>query len=113
MQRLSSDSAVLAPEFGVHCGRWSQYPDLGAVPFGAMWCVVPPGGRTEEDRHEDRELVIIASGTARVESDGATVSAGPGTAVLLDGGERHVVHNGSDEQPLVLLGMYWTEHDAT
>jgi uncharacterized cupin superfamily protein len=113
MQRLNSDSAVLAPEFGVQCGRWAQYPDLGAMPFGAMWCVVPPGGHTAEDRHEERELVIVTSGAARVESDGVTLNAGPGTAVMLDGGESHVIHNSSDEQPLILLGMYWMEQGST
>lgn len=113
MQRLSSESAVLAAEFGVQCGRWSQYPDIGALPFGAMWCVVPPGGRTAEDRHEERELVIVAQGAARVETDGTTVSAGPGTALLLDGGERHVIHNGSEDEQLVLLGMYWMENGST
>jgi mannose-6-phosphate isomerase-like protein (cupin superfamily) len=109
MQSLSSDSAVLGHEFGVQCGRWTQYQQLGALPFGAMWCVVPPGGRTEADRHDERELVIVASGAALVESDGATLGAATGTAVLIDGGEPHVVHNSSEDQPLVLLGLYWTD----
>jgi quercetin dioxygenase-like cupin family protein len=109
MQSLSSDSAVLGREFGVQCGRWTQYPNLGALPFGAMWCVVPPRGCTEADRHDERELVIVASGAALVESDGATLGAATGTAVLLDGGERHVVHNSSEEQPLVLLALYWMD----
>ena len=27
-----------------------------------MWCIVPPGGHTNEDRHDERELVIVADG---------------------------------------------------
>lgn len=115
MQKMESDGAKLVAEFGVQCGRWSQYGDLGELPFGAMWCIVPPGGRTNEDTHDERELVIVADGEARFESPGrsGTLSAGHGAAVLFDSQEPHVVHNASDERPLVLLGMYWLANDET
>ncbi len=111
MQVMSSNSARLTPEFGVESGRWTQYPDLGGLPFGAMWCVIPPGGHTDEDCHIERELVVVAKGAARFESPAHTVEAGTGTAVLLDSEERHVVHNLSDDEPLVLLGIYWVPPD--
>lgn len=112
MHILNSESARLTPEFGVESGRWTQYPDLGELPFGAMWCVIPPGGHTEEDCHVEKELVVVAKGAARIESPAATFDAGPGTAVLLGSEERHVIHNRSTDQPLVLLGVYWVPTDA-
>lgn len=109
MRTMTSEGAALVEEFGAQSGRWEQYAGLGEIPFGAMWCVVPPGGHTHEDSHDERELVIVADGEARFESPGsdATATAGNGVAVLFDGNEPHVVHNVSAERPLVLLCLYW------
>ena len=115
MRKMSSDGAILDAEFGVQSGRWTQYGELGEMPFGAMWCVVPPGGSTSPDLHDERELVIVADGAARFESPGsaATLTAEHGATVLFDGGEPHVVHNQSSEQPLVLLCLYWLAGQGT
>lgn len=115
MLKMTSDEASLAAEFGVQCGRWSQYREVDELPFGAMWCVVPPGGRTNEDTHDECELVIVADGTARFESPGraGTLTAAHGAAVLFDSHEPHVVHNESTERPLVLLGLYWLQSAST
>jgi hypothetical protein len=43
MRVLASGSAQLKPEFDILAGRWSQYATMGDLPFGAMWCVIPPG----------------------------------------------------------------------
>jgi mannose-6-phosphate isomerase-like protein (cupin superfamily) len=106
---LSSDSAALKPEFGILSGRWSQYPDVTGLPFDAMWCVVPPGSRSNEDFHPEIELAIVVEGSARIETpdNAETVEVGAGAAALLGSHERHVVHNGSDDEPLVLLSIYW------
>lgn len=116
MRVLSSNSTDLAPEFGIRTGRWEQYGDLGDLPFGAMWCVVPPGGRTNPDCHAERELVVIVQGSAEVQAGGDARTAGPGTAVLLDGGEEHVVVNPAANDALVALSLYWVPpggHDDT
>jgi mannose-6-phosphate isomerase-like protein (cupin superfamily) len=106
---LSSDSAALKPEFGILSGRWSQYPDVTGLPFDAMWCVVPPGSRSNEDFHPEIELAIVVAGSARIETpgDAETVEVGAGAAALLGSQERHVIHNGSSDEPLVLLSIYW------
>lgn len=107
MQVLNSDSARLTPEFGIMVGRWSQYSEAGGAPFGAMWCVVPPGGHTDTDCHPDRELVVVVRGSADVQAGGHAETALPGTAVLLDSEEPHVLVNRSAEEPLVTLSVYW------
>jgi mannose-6-phosphate isomerase-like protein (cupin superfamily) len=107
MQVLKSSSAELAPEFGILTGRWSQYAGLGSVPFDAMWCVVPPGGRSNTDCHPERELAVIVQGAADVHAGGRAERASAGTAVLLDGEEAHVLVNPSAEDPLVVLSIYW------
>jgi uncharacterized cupin superfamily protein len=107
MRILAGDSAQLAPEFGILAGRWTQYPDVGDMPFGAMWCVTPPGGRSDPDQHSQRELVVIVSGTAEVQAGGSQRTAQTGNAVLLESEEQHVMVNRSDTDPLVTLNLYW------
>ncbi len=107
MRVMSSASADLVPEFGILAGRWTQYNDMGDVPFGAMWCVVPPGGRADTDCHDERELVVVVQGTADVHASNRTETVRAGSAALLDGGEAHVLANSSAEEPLVTLSIYW------
>jgi uncharacterized cupin superfamily protein len=111
MQLFERGSARMTAEFGIEVGRWEQYAGTeGKLPFGAMWSVVPPGGRTTEDCHPEQELAVVVSGDGEVESvatgDRRPVSAG--IAALMDSSERHVWHNRSDEHPLVFLSIYWT-----
>ena len=110
MQLFERESARLTDEFGIQVGRWEQYAGTeGTLPFGAMWSVVPPGGRSTEDCHPEQELAVVVSGEGEVESvatgDRRPVSAG--IAALMGSSERHVWHNGSDQQPLVFLSIYW------
>lgn len=107
MKVLKSSSAELAPEFGILAGRWSQYAGLGSVPFDAMWCVVPPGGRSNTDCHPERELAVIVQGAADVHVGGRAERASAGTAVLLDSEEEHVLVNQSADEPVVVLSIYW------
>src|SRR4030095_10399108 len=106
MRSLSSDRSQLEHDSGIQIGRWTQYAGVDGLPFGAVWCVSPPGGRSDLDCHPERELQVVVGGSGVVESDGATLDAPLGSAVLLDSNERHVVHN-PGEQPLVLLSVYW------
>ena len=113
MQTFTSGAAQLTPEYGIEIGRWEQYPMPDKLPFGAMWCVIPPGGSSEEDCHPERELAVVVSGGGEVEATatGERRSAPTGTAALLDSEERHVWHNGSAAEPLVLLSVYWMPDD--
>jgi len=113
MRVLKSDSARLTPEFGIMVGRWSQYTEAAAAPFGAMWCVVPPGGQTDTDCHPDTELVVVVRGSADVRAGGHTETALPGTAVLLEREEPHVLVNRSADEPLVTLSVYWVAEEVT
>ncbi|HLX51152.1 MAG TPA: cupin domain-containing protein [Streptosporangiaceae bacterium] len=107
MRILAGDSARLEPEFGILAGRWTQYSDIGDLPFGAMWCVTPPGGKSDPDQHSQRELVVIVSGSAEVQAGGSQQTAHTGNVVLLESEEQHVVVNRSGTDPLVTLNLYW------
>jgi mannose-6-phosphate isomerase-like protein (cupin superfamily) len=107
MRVLVGDAAELKPELGILTGRWSQYTEMGDMPFGAMWCVIPPGGRTNTDCHPERELVVVVSGSAEVQASNRSQTAGSGDAVLLDAEEAHVLVNTSASDPFVALSLYW------
>jgi Cupin domain len=113
MRTFASGAAELSREYGIEIGRWEQYGTRG-LPFGAMWCVIPPGGSSEEDCHPERELAVVVTGGGEVEAvaTGERRPAPLGTAALLDSEERHVWHNGSADEPLVLLSIYWMPDDA-
>jgi glyoxylate utilization-related uncharacterized protein len=107
MRVMNSSTAELIPEFGILSGRWAQYGGLGDLPFGAMWCVVPPGGRADTDQHAERELVVVVQGSADIEAGGGTQTVRAGQAALLDADEAHVLANSSAGEPLVTLSLYW------
>lgn len=113
MKTFSTESAQFSDEFGIQIGRWTQYAQSGDLPFGAMWCVIPPGSHSEEDHHPEVELAIVVSGAATFRSPDSETEAPLGTAVLLSSYERHVVHNASEDAPLGLLSIYWMPDDPT
>ncbi len=107
MQVFTADPAVLASEHDILIGRWEQYAGVGETPFGAMWCVVPPGGRSNLDCHSERELWVVVQGDAEVESGQHSRFAPAGSAVLLESQEPHVMVNRSADEPLIVLSLYW------
>jgi quercetin dioxygenase-like cupin family protein len=114
VQVLASNSAQLSEEFGITVGRWTQYTTTGDLPFGAMWCVVPPGGHSNVDQHPDRELFIVVQGVGEVQVPGGPARPAPaGTAVLMEPQEPHVLVNQSEDRPLVALSLYWIPEGRT
>lgn len=111
MRTFVSETAELTEEYGIHIGRWSQYGDLGRLPFQAMWCVVPPGGSSEEDIHPEVEFAVVTRGRAAYESGGTTVEIPTGGVILLDPHQRHIIHNLSADEPLTILSVYWMPTD--
>ena len=111
MRKLTVDDAELAPENGILVGRWSQYAGLGSLPFGVMWFEVPAHGQSRTDRHPEIELAIVVAGDAIFTVNGTDTPASPGSAILLEPDESHVVH--ANAEPVRVLSMYWLpeEHD--
>lgn len=107
MRKIANERTRLEPEFGIKVGRWERYPGLDHLPFGAMWCVVSPGGSSEPDHHPEIEMAVVVRGTARYTVDGRTVEAEAGSVILLEPEERHVIHNASLDESLTILSLYW------
>ncbi|WP_412543126.1 cupin domain-containing protein [Longispora sp. K20-0274] len=107
MRTFTSNDAALTNEYGIQVGRWSQYENLSGLPFDAMWCVIEPGGSTTEHGHPEVEYMVVLSGFGRLTTPNAATEIEPGTVLLLDSDETHVIDNLSDSERLVLLSTYW------
>lgn len=118
MEKLNAESARLTAEYGIQIGRWAQYAIDEQLPFDAMWCVIPPGGSSERDCHDEVELAVVVDGTADFERpagagrEAGRTAAPQGTAMFLRSREPHIVHNRSATEPLVLLSVYWLPQAA-
>lgn len=87
--------------------RWEQYGLGDAMPFNAMWYTVPPGSTSPADRHPELELSVVLSGSASLSvGDSAAVVVERGGAFLIESGETHTLHNGTDT-PLLVFSAYW------
>lgn len=92
----------LTSAFGI---SMSSVDGLGV---GAGWGRVAPGERSSVDRHDETEFIIIVAGEAELLVDGRTHHARPGTVVLFEPFESHVISNhGPDD--LVFFTQYWRD----
>ncbi|MEU9716512.1 class I tRNA ligase family protein [Streptomyces sp. NPDC047976] len=111
----SYDADVLEQAFGIDM---SGVEGLGT---GAGWGRVAPGGATDGHHHDESELFVIVSGRGEFVVDGETHPAGPGTVVLFDPFESHVLRNtslrntspgntaGEGDDDLVFFTQYWRD----
>ena len=107
MRRLANDLLDSPDTDAVSVVRWETYPIGDALPFRAMWYLVPPGDSPPSDCHPEVELSVVVRGTATVEASGELTAVPAGSAFLLDSFESHIVHNASPETPLVVFSAYW------
>ena len=107
MRAFSSTDAALTAEYGIQVGRWEQYPAAAELPFNVMWCVIPAAQQSALDQHPEHELAVVVSGHASFQGDDTALDAPAGTAVLLQPGERHVIHNLRSEEPVRIMSVYW------
>lgn len=91
--------------------RWEQYGLGDAMPFNAMWYTVPPGSTSPVDCHPELELSVVLSGSASVSvGDSSAVVVERGGAFLIESGETHTLHNGTDA-PVLVFSAYWMPAD--
>src|SRR5258706_8058163 len=84
MRHFASDSAESYAVGTVDVARWEQYSLGDTLPFQAMWYTVPPASSSPQDRHPERELSVVISGSASVEASGQITDVAAGSAFLLD-----------------------------
>jgi quercetin dioxygenase-like cupin family protein len=65
-----------------------------------------PGQRLGDHQVKEHAFLVIVDGTAQVEADGETVSAGPGTLVAFEPDERHAVSTEDGAKILLFLAPW-------
>ena len=66
-----------------------------------------------QDKHPELELSLVLSGTATVEAGGVITDVPAGDSFLLGSEEAHIIHNRSEDTPLVVFSAYWMPIEAT
>ncbi|PXX69266.1 methionyl-tRNA synthetase [Nocardia tenerifensis] len=96
------DTAELHSAFGI------DMSSIDGLDFGAGWARVVPGGRSDPHQHDETEMFLVVSGHGEVIVDGARHPVAPGTAVLFDPFETHIVENTGPSE-LVFFDLYWRD----
>lgn len=65
-----------------------------------------PGQRLGDHQVKEHAFLVVVDGTAKVEADGETVSAGPGTLVAFEPDERHAVSTEDGAKILLFLAPW-------
>ena len=97
-------SAPAAPTHEVGATRFTTLasPSRGSSRT-SLWHVELPVGETPVPHQlTDEEIFVVLAGTARVEIDGVSSSAGPGDAIVVPAGVTFVLAN-AGETPLRLM----------
>ncbi|MFC6987373.1 class I tRNA ligase family protein [Streptomyces cirratus] len=101
----SYDADVLEQAFGIDM---SGVEGLGT---GAGWGRVAPGRAADRHQHDETELFVIVSGSGEFVLDsGERHPAEPGTVVLFEPFETHVLAN-TGANDLVFFTQYWRDGD--
>ncbi|MEV7727404.1 class I tRNA ligase family protein [Streptomyces sp. NPDC101733] len=101
----SYDADVLEQAFGIDM---SGVEGLGT---GAGWGRVAPGRVTDSHHHDETELFVVVSGQGDFVIDGERHPAAPGTVILFEPFESHVLENtaGAGGADLVFFTQYWRD----
>ncbi|MEA2694497.1 MAG: methionyl-tRNA synthetase [Acidobacteriota bacterium] len=95
--------------YGVPCQGLFPWSGVAATPFGAMWCVVPPGQTIKPHRHHEGETYIVAQGRGVMAVGGERIEVGPGDAIFVDPFDLHALENPAAEGDLLFLAVYWED----
>lgn len=96
----------LSDAFGI---EMSSVEGLGV---GAGWGRVAPGASSSADRHDETEFFVIVAGTGELTVDGRGHQVRPGTVVLFEPFESHIITN-TGETDLVFFTQYWRDSART
>jgi methionyl-tRNA synthetase len=96
------ETATFADTFGI------QMAAAGVPGPASSWGRVPVGGHSSPDRHDEIEVLVFVRGRGTVAVDGRRAPVDPGTVVVLQPFERHVIENAGPDE-LVFFSLYWRD----
>jgi mannose-6-phosphate isomerase-like protein (cupin superfamily) len=76
------------------------------APFKASRFTVEPGCSSPEDRHEVREIWMVAEGEGELIYDDQTVRISAADVLYFESHKSHLVNNDGD-MPLVIYSVWW------
>ena len=95
-------------ESGLHEAFGIDMGSVDGLGVGAAWGRVVPGAATTHHRHDEVEMFVVVGGRGDVVVDAVRHPVGPGTVVVVEPFEAHVLENTGDAD-LVFLTQYWRD----
>lgn len=100
----SFDPGALHDDCGI---SMSSIEDMGV---GAGWGLVPPGGRSQAQQHDETETFVIIRGSGQLIVNNQRYPVARGVVVQAEPFETHVIENTGDED-LLFATFYWRDAD--
>ena len=112
MKVLRAENA--SSEFLYNCDLRRLYPWAGVAEplWGSAIASVRPKEATTEHSHDEEETFIILSGTGKISVDGESSDIRKGDVIYLPRHSQHFVTNGSANEPLEFLSIFWGSPEA-
>jgi methionyl-tRNA synthetase len=82
------------------------------APINCRVLYLAPGARTTEHHHHDSEMWFIVSGQGLLSVDSTMQAVGPGDVIRLRPLVAHSIANGSPEDALIFLTIWWQDFHA-
>jgi methionyl-tRNA synthetase len=98
----SFDPGALHDDCGI---KMSSIEDLGV---GAGWGVVPPGGRSQAQQHDEAETFVIIRGSGQLIVDNQRHPIAAGVMIQAEPFETHVIEN-TGQDDLLFATFYWRD----
>lgn len=107
IQRL--DPAKLLEAYDIKVQPVYPVPGVVEPPFGAVWAVVEPGGRTKHHNHQEGETFFVMRGEGLMRVGDEVFPVGPGDVVFQKPFNSHIIENTSATEDLVFISVYWED----
>ncbi len=110
MKIVAISDAKLAPAFGIDMASIEAFAGAGVV--AGSYGRVAPGRETAAHHHDETEAFVVLAGRGEVVSGAQPQAVGPGTVVVFEPFENHVLRNLGDQE-LLFVDLYWRDSERT
>jgi quercetin dioxygenase-like cupin family protein len=99
-----TDPTMARPVVENYVLPWSE---IETPPFGAMNCIISPGGASNADKHNQDEIIFVYRGIGEVDVTGELLEIQAGDVVYIPKNLQHTIQNKDDGAQLAFFSVWW------
>ncbi|HSO00623.1 MAG TPA: class I tRNA ligase family protein [Candidatus Nanopelagicales bacterium] len=103
------DSEQLSRAYDIWCQSIQPWYGLEKPPFGASFALARPGEQTKRHAHQDGEAFFIMKGRGTIHAGEEIAEVRAGDVVYLPPFSEHTLENGSPDEELLFISIYWED----